>query len=150
MDPADLERQVQRALEGLPPLRAPRTLTPRVMQAVRVPRAPWYARPWTTWPGAAQVASAVAVASVAWAAMLVLPAVQDEARRLAAAAASGSSPIVMAADAVRALWRAAEVLQRASAPALGYAAGLTLLMSGAFAVVGAAMTHVMLGGSPRS
>jgi hypothetical protein len=150
MDPADLERQVQRALEGLPPVRAPRTLTPRVMQALRVPRAPWYARPWSTWPGTARLVSAVSMVPVVWAVLLVLPAVQNEAGRLAAVVASESSPLVMAADTLRALWSAAEVLRRASAPVLGYAAGLTLLMSGAFAVVGAAMTHVMWGGSPRS
>jgi hypothetical protein len=40
MEPAELERQVDRALRRLPPPRAPRALAPRVMQAIAAgPRA---------------------------------------------------------------------------------------------------------------
>jgi len=59
MDPADLERLVDRALERLPSPPAPRTLLPRVMAAVDgLARRPWYARPWLAWPRPWQVASA--------------------------------------------------------------------------------------------
>ncbi len=47
MDPTELEREVHRALRSLPPPRAPRSLAPRVMQAViAASRAPAGWRRW--------------------------------------------------------------------------------------------------------
>ncbi len=59
-----LEAAVDRLLRGLPPLRAPETLIPRVMAAVMpAARLHWYRRPWQTWPVALQLGSlAVALA----------------------------------------------------------------------------------------
>ena len=62
MNPADLERLVDRELKRLPAPRAPRTLLTRVLAAtVHQPPLPWYARPWLSWPPAAQAASIAAV-----------------------------------------------------------------------------------------
>ncbi|HEX5071066.1 MAG TPA: hypothetical protein VFV78_12695 [Vicinamibacterales bacterium] len=58
----DLDRELDRQLHALPVAPAPRTLLPRVMAAVpRVTPAPWYSRPWFTWPYALRVTSAAAV-----------------------------------------------------------------------------------------
>ena len=59
MDPAELERLVDRALGQLPAPRAPRTLLPRVMAAVPTPARPWHARPWLMWPAGWQIISLV-------------------------------------------------------------------------------------------
>jgi hypothetical protein len=69
---SDLDRALDRQLQELPGQKAPATLLPRVMAAVahgsvaaRTPAvpapAPWYLRPWLTWPRALRVASAAAV-----------------------------------------------------------------------------------------
>lgn len=77
MTPDDLERLVHRALAELPPPRAPRSLRPRVLEAVEP--VPIVGRPWFTWPWAAQVASIVtalaAAVLVAWGWPLLLGAV---------------------------------------------------------------------------
>ena len=67
MGPDDLERQVHRALRGLPPPRAPRSLRPRVMAAVspEVPGHPWFTWPWPLQVGSVVVLAAVVVA-LAW------------------------------------------------------------------------------------
>ena len=58
----DPESSLDRALRDLPMPRAPLTLLPRVMTAVRMwSQRPWYARGWFTWPIAAQVAVLVAL-----------------------------------------------------------------------------------------
>lgn len=71
MDPAEVDRLLDRELADLPRPRAPRTLLPRVMAAAAAP-AP-AATGWFTWPRAwqaASVAAALAVtALVAWLAM---------------------------------------------------------------------------------
>jgi hypothetical protein len=71
MDPADLERLLDRELKGLPPPRAPHTLLPRVMEAVSVdqPRTV-LASGWSTWSPAWQASSVgvllLMVATIAW------------------------------------------------------------------------------------
>lgn len=51
MNPADLEREVDRVLRRLPLPTAPRALTPAVMAAVHALRTrPWYRRSWSAWP----------------------------------------------------------------------------------------------------
>jgi len=65
MEPVDLERAIDDALNALPAPRAPETLLPRVMAAVAARAvAPAYTRPWTMWPRIWQVASAAALAIV--------------------------------------------------------------------------------------
>lgn len=61
MEPRDLESLVDAGLRRLPDPRAPRTLLPRVLEAVEGTRLPWYARPWVTWPRGWQSASLVAL-----------------------------------------------------------------------------------------
>lgn len=75
MNPDDLERLIDGELKSLPAPRAPRTLLPRVMAATVGRRpAPWYARPWVSWPVAWQVASAAAaVLLVAGGALYLAP-----------------------------------------------------------------------------
>jgi hypothetical protein len=63
MTPDDLERLVDRALADLPTPRAPRSLRPRVLDAVEP--VPIVGRPWFTWPWVAQAASIVAVLAIA-------------------------------------------------------------------------------------
>lgn len=54
----DLEAQIDRELKSLPPLGAPSTLVPRVMAVIAEREAaPWYRRPWPTWPPALQTAA---------------------------------------------------------------------------------------------
>lgn len=71
MDPAEVDRLLDRELADLPRPRAPRTLLPRVMAAAAAP-AP-AATGWFTWPRAWQAASVAAAlvvtAFVAWLAM---------------------------------------------------------------------------------
>ncbi len=71
MDPAEVDRLLDRELADLPRPRAPRTLLPRVMAAAAAPA--HAATGWFTWPRAwqaASVAAALAVtALVAWLAM---------------------------------------------------------------------------------
>jgi hypothetical protein len=67
MDPADLERLLDAELRRLPVPRAPQTLLPRVMAAVRPAEA---VSGWSTWPRAWQTAAAIlmlaAAAGAAW------------------------------------------------------------------------------------
>lgn len=61
----ELEQYIDRELKRLPEARAPRTLLPRVLQAVAAAEpAPWYARAWFTWPREYQIYSAALLALV--------------------------------------------------------------------------------------
>ena len=71
MDPADLERLLDRELKRLPAPRAPRTLLPRVMAGVSGTQRPTVpATGWSTWSPAWQASSVgvllLLVATVAW------------------------------------------------------------------------------------
>jgi len=62
MHPVELQGRIDRELKSLPALRAPDTLLPRVLAAVRHwADRPWYARAWFTWPMWWRVASAAAL-----------------------------------------------------------------------------------------
>jgi hypothetical protein len=62
MDPADLERLIDRELSGLPQPRAPRTLMPRVLAATAHSSATAAAPTgWSTWPRQWQIASIAAL-----------------------------------------------------------------------------------------
>ena len=64
MTPDELEQRTDRRLRALPLPRAPHTLVPRVMEAVRILAGrPWYARTWFTWPLGGQMLSAGIVLS---------------------------------------------------------------------------------------
>jgi hypothetical protein len=64
MDPHELERLIDRELRALPGPRAPRTLVPRLMQAVRTGRP---APVPSVWPGIVLVMSVMAcIAAIPW------------------------------------------------------------------------------------
>jgi hypothetical protein len=61
----DLARQIDRALRELPFPRAPETLVPRVMSAIRArAERAWYRQPWLSWPLAWRIASGATAAIV--------------------------------------------------------------------------------------
>lgn len=63
MDPAELERWLDRELKQLPAPRAPDTLLPRVLAAAgRQARRPWYACGWASWSPAWRAAALVSLA----------------------------------------------------------------------------------------
>lgn len=65
MEPADIDRRLNRALERLPMPLAPETLLPKVMQGVHARVAlPWYRRAWRAWPLGWQVLSVGACIAV--------------------------------------------------------------------------------------
>jgi hypothetical protein len=145
MQPDDLERLVGRALHALPEPRAPRTFAPRVLEAARRANGRWYSRPWRTWPVGWQAA---------WAACLV------------ALVTAGAVVAPQAGDAVAGLWQrltvfspeldqTLSVLRQAEAtgsgiwviwrlvfaPAMAYAAVVTVLMSLVCVGFAGAVTH---------
>jgi hypothetical protein len=154
MTPSDLERETHHALRRLPSPRAPRSLTPRVMAAVRARReAPWFARPMTTWPFALQ-AMTIALAVVPLAALGVWVfgggVLQSG---VTALGLSGSAPwsqllppvlrqAMDQASTVLVLWRLL------FAPVLVYAAAFAVAVGCVFVVCAAALTWVVLGRVP--
>jgi len=150
----DLEREVDQALRRLPPPRAPRSLTPRVMAAVRVRRAaPWYLRPMTTWPLGLQVlVTGLAVVPLAFVGLWMFGGgvLQQAAGALglpSSAAWTGLlppvvRPLVEQVAAALVLWR---VL---FGPVVVYAAAFAVAVGCVFAVCTAALTRVVLGRVP--
>lgn len=127
MTPADddLEQRVGRALRRLPPPRAPQTLLPHVMAAVRARRErPWYARPWFAWPLVWRVISIVPAAALVYLAWWRLP--------------SAPPRVIAAAGAGRVLW------DLMIAPLLPYAVAVVLLMGLACVLFGLALNYVLL------
>jgi hypothetical protein len=148
MHPADLEQLVHRELTQLPTPRAPRTLLPHVLAAVRQwAERPWYARAWLTWPRAWQgVSIAALVVLLAGSAVIVSSAqaaASDAASTFVSGALGGVTGIAQrteaAMNAARVLWRA--LLE----PLVAYAFALAVLMCLACAACGAALTHVAFG-----
>lgn len=137
MSPSDLERLVGQALERLPAPRAPHTLLPRVLEAVRHADAQPRPSGWRAWPLAVQVAAGVLIALAVGAALTFGPQVRDTvAGNLAVSAPEAATPTTAlleravqatgraeaALEAIRILWRV--VL----GPVMVYAAALILLM----------------------
>ena len=150
MNPADLERLLDRELRRLPAPRAPETLLPRVMAAVEATaRRPWYTRAWFTWPIGWQVASvAVAVLALTGLVMLV-PGVTSAAREAPVVADVGGE-VSAAAARVESVTTTARVLWRALlAPVVPYAFGLVLIMSLACALFGTVLNHLVFGKALR-
>ena len=154
MTPSDLERETHDALRRLPSPRAPRSLTPRVMAAVRARReAPWFARPMTTWPLALQaltIALAVAPLAVLGAWMFGDGVLQNGPMALGLPGPAVWSqllpPVVRhameQASTVLVLWRLL------FGPVLVYAAAFAVAVGCVFAVCAAALTWVVLGRVP--
>ena len=59
----ELEREISRALQGLPDLAAPAGLLQRTMRALENP-APWYRRSWNKWPVSVRIAFFVVALAV--------------------------------------------------------------------------------------
>jgi hypothetical protein len=124
MQPADLERIVDRELKQLPAPRAPHTLLPRVLAAVEAwSRRPWYSRAWFTWPLGWQIAS-VALAVGAAYGLWFLP--------------SAPPALEATTTATRVVWRTLVE------PFLVYVFMLVVLMCIACAVLAAALNYVVL------
>jgi hypothetical protein len=144
----DLERQIDRELTRLPAPRAPGTLLPRVMHAVRTTEP----RPsgWFTWPLSWQVASlALMVLALAGAARLWPVAiagmsliVSQSAMDLGGRFSALSRVVTDAAGAAGTIW---SVVQ----PIVSGMVLLLTVMCGACAVFGAALRAVVLGGPSR-
>jgi hypothetical protein len=121
---ADLAALVQRELEQLPVPRAPETLLPRIMQAVKaLPSGPWYGRAWFTWPWQWRLASIAAVAVAGLGAWRLPPAPPS---------------MVTAISTTRVVWDA--LVQ----PLLPYLVAVMVLMGLACVVFGAALNYVLL------
>lgn len=152
-DPADLERQIDRAFRQLPAPRAPRTLLPRVLAAADAP-ARHAARPdsWFTWPRAWQAASLAASALLVtalvwgWPVLQALIAALTPAPLHAAGArvSDASETVVAVATVVRLLWQA--LVQ----PFVEYVLIVIVVMCGACAAFGAALSRVALGEASQS
>jgi hypothetical protein len=141
----DLERLAHRALQRLPPPRAPHALLPRIMAAVdTMPARPWYTRAWFTWPVAWQAVSIAVVALLVSGAVLIGPRVQAAASSVIAAVhliaggVSDAAPVETTANSARILWRT--LLE----PLATYALVVVVLMLLACAVFGTALNHVVI------
>ena len=146
MDPADLERLIDRELRSLPAPRAPRTLLPRVMAAAHeAAHRPWYSRTWLQWPVGWQLASALMLIGVLAGSSIVLPQVRDAVEAISFVAnvrsdvADSAREVETATTAVRVLWRTL------LAPVVPWAFGLVTLMCAACAVFGTALNHLVFG-----
>ena len=150
MDPADLERQIDRALRTLPTPRAPRGLLPRIMAAVeeRAQR-PWYRRAWLQWPIAWQMTSALLLIGAVATGSVVLPQVREAVTAVSFIAdmqgdvADSARDVEVAATAARVLWRTL------LAPVVPWAFGLVTLMGAACVVFGTALNHLVFGRAYR-
>ena len=146
MDPADLERLIDRELRSLPAPRAPRSLLPRVMAAAHAAaERPWYSRAWLEWPVGWQFASALVLLAVVAGGSVVVPHIRDAVETIGFVAnvrgdvASSARDVETATTAVRVLWRTL------LAPVVPWAFALVTLMCAACAVFGTALNHLVFG-----
>jgi hypothetical protein len=169
MDPLELERLIDRELQDTPAPRAPETLLPRVMQAVRAAQiepgafrpapsvssgpAPSLSGGWRTWPVAGQIAAAVGVLLLGIGLSNLLPLLYDLINAALANPASGTTgarvagvlhQLEAAATAARVLWRVIE-------PVIVFLCAVVTVMALACALFGTALGRVVtLGGASRS
>ena len=149
MNPIDLETRVDRALRRLPAPRAPHTLLPRVLAAVREwSQRPWYARAWFTWPIGGQILSAAALMLIVVGSALVMMSAQSALDQTTARALSSVMPVAHRAEAtlnaVRVVWHA--VIE----PLAPYAFALVVVMCLACVAFGTALNHVAFGRAVHS
>jgi hypothetical protein len=149
-EPRDLDAIVDRSLKALPPPRAPRTLLPRVMAAVAAAeraRAPQ--RTWFTWPLLWQAASVAGVVLLAWAAIVVGPALRDAVgASMPGAATAAFSRVAALVDSASSAMRVGSIVgETYLRPIAGYVLAWVVLMSAACATFGLALGRVALGGA---
>jgi hypothetical protein len=156
MDPAELERLIDRELGRLPAPRAPRTLLPRVMQAVQArTAAPRPARGWSTWPSLWKLASAAALVVLVVGVIRLWPAAQQT---IAGVVDPSTNPVMapvakvvehisqrveVVVSAGRVVWRV--LLQ----PFAFFALVMVAAMGIACAVFGTALGRVAFGGASQ-
>ena len=151
MDPTELEQAADARLRRLPQPRAPLTLLPRVMRAVRAADKPWHQRDWFSWPAAWQMLSAVFLVPLVLVLALWLPEVQAAMdTRLTEAVGPIVAPVTETVTYLQALGRATRVIVRTVQPAAGVLLALVLVMCTACALLGAALRRVAFGGALRS
>lgn len=150
-DPADLERVIGRALDALPPPRAPRTLLTRVIadvhaQASAIPGHPRYA--WSPLAQAALVVVSLTALTLVWwgwpfagYAAELLPEHVRQAGRQADVVASTASDL---------LHVGALVWQAVVGPIVKGLFMLTLVLGTACALIAAALGRIALGGAHQS
>lgn len=143
MDPTDLERHVDRALKALPAPRAPHSLLPAVMLAVRAAALrPWYARPWAGWPGQWQAASVAAVLAFLAVGAVLLPAAPH-----VAALDVVVAPASAFFSQVETFVSVVEILARTVRQSvIGIALGVVVIMMATSVAVGAAIGRLAAGG----
>lgn len=152
MNPTDLERVVDKALKALPPPRAPRTLLPAVMFAVRAAALrPWYARPWFSWPRTWQAVSAAALLVLLIGGSFAAPVLQPYFMPLAAGAGVLLHPAGEVVADVETFISVVEIVRRTVAQSvIGLGLALFLMMLVTSVALGAAIGRVALGGAYRS
>ena len=152
MNAGDLQHLIDGELKRLPTPSAPVTLLPRVLAAtVHRKPAPWYARPWVTWPRGWQVACVGAFAALGAGVWMLLPALQRVAVGIPSPLAgwapgrmaSAANVAAQGAALVRVLW---QVLLE---PVAFYLFVLALSLSLACAAVWTALERVALGGASQ-
>jgi hypothetical protein len=150
MDPHhDLERLIDRELAQVPDPRAPRTLLPRVMNAVSGAQ-PTASDGWFTWPLAWQVSSLAAMVVVAVGAANLWPVAADAlAAVLSGLSGDTSSRVGAVIRQGEAIAVAADTLWRVAQPVVLGMLGLLVAMCVACAMFGAALRNVVLGGTSR-
>ncbi len=148
--PEDLERIVGRALAALPEPRAPRTLLPRVMTAVRLAARPWYERGWRTWPSAWQALAVVGLVVLVVGVALVLPSLDRQVDTVVTQVVSPvAAPVEVTVSRVETLGSAALVFWRGLQPLMLGMSVLVVIMCAACAVLATALGRVAFGGALR-
>lgn len=131
MTPVELEAFVARELARLPRPKAPPSIVPRILSAVRQSQGePWHRRPWRAWPVTSRLAAGLLCAGLA----LVVPYAWD------AIIAAAPPDVLVAAGAV---WRT--VVQ----PAAIYLAAIGVAMFVATAMCCTALALVLRQGGPN-
>jgi hypothetical protein len=152
MNPTDLERDVDRRLRQLPSPRAPRTLRPRVMAAVRVARQSARATGWFEWSPMWQSASIAALVLLVGGFVTMWPIVQ--ALFEAYVSVPAAAALVRTGDRFRGVAdvaTAAFVIWRVIVhPIVVYALIFVGAMCVACAAFGSALSRVALGGASHS
>jgi hypothetical protein len=145
----ELEREIATALRRLPTPRAPQGFLLRVLEATTLASSrPWYARQWAAWPGEHRLVAAALLSAVLAGLAFWWP-VPDVTTRMGATLANRlPAAMVEALARTEALIVTGSVLWEALAvPLASVVAPIVLVMGVASVVFGAALRHVVLGGT---
>jgi hypothetical protein len=165
MDPRELERLIDRELREAPAPRAPETLLPRVMQAVRAAQAapsitdavvvpaPRPVSGWRSWPVSGQIAAASAVVLLVMGLANVWPLIYQLISAALANPATGTTGARLAGilQQLEAAVAAARVVWRVIEPVTVFVCTVVTVMALACALFGTALGRVVaLEGASRS